>query len=135
MADKKTAPQRRLSDTGNTKGTAIVKVGKMLLWDGPLPSGSQLVSSPNSLGRSMTEDNYHWRRVNCTLHENGTFRILADAEPTVLSVTHLSQLSRFGVQRLDESVLRMPHCIAIYSQYRAQAPLVRYSRPMVLCLE
>ncbi|KAJ9497298.1 GTPase activating factor [Exophiala xenobiotica] len=135
MAEKKTVPQRRLSDTGNTKSTAIVKVGKMLLWDGPLPSGSQLVSSPNSLGRSMTEDNYHWRRVNCTLHENGTFRILADAEPTILSVTHLSQLSRFGVQRLDESVLRMPHCIAIYSQYRAQAPLVRYSRPMVLCLE
>lgn len=135
MVDKKAVSQRRFSDLATPKSTAIVKVGKMLLWDGPLPSGSQLESSPNNIGRSMTEENYLWRRVSCTLHENGTFRLLADLEPTVLSTTSLSQLSRCAVQRLDDSVLRMPHCIAIYPQYRAQAPLVRPSRPMVVCLE
>ncbi|KIW43176.1 uncharacterized protein PV06_04310 [Exophiala oligosperma] len=135
IPDKKTVSQRRLSDMSNGKSTAIVKVGKMLLWDGPLPSGSQLVSSPNSLGRSMTEDNYHWRRVNCTLHENGTFRILGEIESTVLCVTHLSELSRSAVQRLDESVLRMPYCLAVYPQYRIQGSSASLSRPMVICLE
>ncbi|KIX00706.1 uncharacterized protein Z518_09771 [Rhinocladiella mackenziei CBS 650.93] len=133
--DKKPVTQRRISDLMNPKSTAIVKVGKMLLWDGPLPSGSQLASSPSTIGRSMTEENYLWRRVSCTVHENGTFRLLGDVDSQVLSVTPLSQLSRCAVQRLDESVLRMPHCLAIYPQYRVQAPLVRLSRPMVLCLE
>ena len=135
IAEKKPVSQRRLSDLTNPKATAIVKVGKMLLWDGPLPSGSQLESSPSSLGRSMTEENYLWRRVSCTLHENGTFRLLSEVDSRVLSVTPLSQLSRCAVQRLDESVLRMPHCIAIYPQYRIQTPVVGVSRPMVLCLE
>ncbi|KIW11015.1 hypothetical protein PV08_10314 [Exophiala spinifera] len=135
LPDEKSVSQRRLSGMSGVKSTAIVKVGKMLLWDGPLPSGSQLVSSPNSLGRSMTEDNYHWRRVNCTLHENGTFRILVDSEPTVLCVTHLSELSRSAVQRLDESVLRMPYCLAVCPQYRTQPSSARFSRPMVMCLE
>lgn len=135
MIDKKPVSQRRLSDLTNPKSTAIVKVGKMLLWDGPLPSGSQLASSSSTIGRSMPEENYLWRRVSCTLHENGTFRLLSDVDTRVLSVTPLSQLSRCAIQRLDESVLRMPHCIAIYPQYRIQAPLVRLSRPMVLCLE
>lgn len=137
MTDKKPEPvsQRRLSDLTNPKSTAIVKVGKMLLWDGPLPSGSQLASSLSGVGRSMTEKNHLWRRVSCTLHENGTFRLLGEIDARVLSVTPLSQLSRCAVQRLDESVLRMPHCIAIYPQYRIQAPIVRLSRPMVLCLE
>ncbi|KIY03243.1 uncharacterized protein Z520_01710 [Fonsecaea multimorphosa CBS 102226] len=135
IADKKAVSQRRLSDLTNPKATAIVKVGKMLIWDGPLPSGSQLESSPSSIGRSMTEENYLWRRVSCTLHENGTFRLLSEVDSRVLSVTPLSQLSRCAIQRLDESVLRMPHCIAIYPQYRVQTPVVGLSRPMVLCLE
>ena len=135
ISDKKPVSQRRLSDLTNPKATAIVKVGKMLLWDGPLPSGSQLESSPSSLGRSMTEEHYLWRRVSCTLHEGGAFRLLSEVDNRVLSVTPLSQLSRCAVQRLDDSVLRMPHCIAIYPQYRVEAPAVRLSRPMVLCLE
>ncbi|KIW68852.1 hypothetical protein PV04_04770 [Phialophora macrospora] len=135
ITEKKPVSQRRLSDLTNPKATAIVKVGKMLLWDGPLPSGSQLEASPSSLGRSMTEENYLWRRVSSTLHENGTFRLLSEVDNRVLSITPLSQLSRCAVQRLDESVLRMPHCIAIYPQYRIEIPVVRLSRPMVLCLE
>ena len=135
ISEKRPVSQRRLSDLTNPKATAIVKVGKMLLWDGPLPSGSQLESSPNSLGRSMTEENYLWRRVSCTLHENGTFRLLSEIDNRVISVTPLSQLSRCAVQRLDESVLRMPHCIAVYPQYRIDKSMVRQSRPMVLCLE
>jgi hypothetical protein len=135
MTEKRPVSQKRLSDLANSRATAIVKVGKMLLWDGPLPSGSQLESSPTSLGRSMTEENYLWRRVSSTLHENGTFRLLNEIDNEVISVTHLSQLSRCAVQRLDESVLRMPHCVAIYPQYRASMPVLRASRPMVLCLE
>ncbi|KAJ9603906.1 GTPase activating factor [Cladophialophora chaetospira] len=135
MSEKRPVSQRRLSDLTNPKATAIVKVGTMLLWDGPLPSGSQLESSPTSLGRSMTEEHYLWRRVSCTLHEGGSFRLLSEVDNRVLSVTPLSQLSRCAVQRLDDSVLRMPHCIAIYPQYRVEAPMVRLSRPMVLCLE
>jgi hypothetical protein len=135
IGDKRPVSQRRLSDLTNPRTTAIVKVGKMLLWDGPLPSGSQLESSPASLGRSMTEENYLWRRVSCTLHENGTFRLLSEVDNRVLSITPLSQLSRCAIQRLHDSVLRMPHCIAIYPQYRIETPVMRLTRPMVLCLE
>ncbi|KAK4946342.1 GTPase activating factor [Elasticomyces elasticus] len=135
MTDKKPVSQRRLSDTNTTKSTAIVKVGKMLLWDGPLPSGSQIASSPTSRDQSKTEEDCLWRRVSCTLHENGTFRLLVDEQPTVLSVTPLSQLARCAIQRLDESVLRQAHCIAIYPQYQVQTTPVRLTRPMVLGLE
>lgn len=135
MADKKPVSQRRVSDLNSPKSTAIVKVGKMLLWDGPLPSGSQLASFSNTAGHTASEFNRRWRPVSCTLHENGTLRVFGDIDPRVISVTHLSQLARCAIQRLDESVLRMPRCIAIYPQYRVHAAPATVLRPMMLCLE
>ncbi|EXJ88852.1 hypothetical protein A1O3_01916 [Capronia epimyces CBS 606.96] len=135
MVDKKPVSQRRVSDLSSPKSTAIVKVGNMLLWDGALPSGSQLASFWNGAGRTATESNPRWRKVSCTLHENGTLRLLGDVDTHVISVTHLSQLSRCAIQRLDESVLRMPRCIAIYPHYRVHVASATASRPMVLCLE
>ena len=136
IVDKKQVAQRRVSsDLSNTKSTAIVKVGKMLLWDGPLPSGSQIGPSTNALHRSISEEFSLWRKVSCTLHENGLFRLLDEIDARVISATSLSQLSRCAVQRLDESVLYMPYCIAVYPQYRVQTSSTMVARPMVLCLE
>lgn len=134
--DKKQVAQRRVSsDMATPKSTAIVKVGKMLLWDGPLPSGSQIGSSLNGHGQTLPEETNLWRRVSSTLHENGLFRLLDDIDAMVICATQLSQLSRCAVQRLDESVLNMRFCIAVYPQYRVQPAATRISRPMVLCLE
>ncbi|KAL2441910.1 hypothetical protein ABEF95_016846 [Exophiala dermatitidis] len=134
MIEKKPVSQRRVSDVISPKSTAIVKAGKMLLWDGPFPSGSQLASFTDGNGTTAAPY-YRWRRVNCTLHENGTLRLFSDVDSRVLYTTHLSELSRYAIQRLDESVLRMPLCIAIYPQYRVHNASATNARPMVLCLE
>lgn len=136
LADKKQVSQRRVSsDMTSPKSTAIVKVGKMVLWDGPLPSGSQIGPIFTGLSPPLSEETNLWRRVSSTLHENGLFRLLDESDATVICATQLSQLSRCAVQRLDDSVLSVPFCIAIYPQYRVQPATSRMSRPMVLCFE
>lgn len=133
IMDKRSVSQRRVSDVNHPKSTAIVKVGKMLLWDGPLPSGSQVATFKQHV--DDTEEHYLWRKVSGRLHENGNLRLLDDVDARLLSVTPLSQLARCAIQRLDESVLRMPNCIGIYPQYSVQTSLTRSTRPMILCLE
>ncbi|KAG9780456.1 Rho GTPase activation protein, partial [Aureobasidium melanogenum] len=61
MIEKKPVSQRRVSDVISPKSTAIVKAGKMLLWDGPFPSGSQLASFTDDNGTTAAPY-YRWRR-------------------------------------------------------------------------
>ena len=136
ITEKRTAKQRRISDMGNYKGTAIIKVGKMLLWDGPLPSASQKSAYHKATAsRAVSEEHELWRSVSCTLHENGTFKLLGEDNASPIAAIALSQLARCAVQRLDASVLDMPHCIAIYPQYTIQNSPMRQKRLMVICLE
>ena len=127
--------QRRVSDLNNGRSMAIIKVGQMLSWDGPLPSGSQIsgMGSPNIF--TEPSDSLLWRRVSCTLHENGAFRLYSEGQKEPVSTTYLSQLSRCAVQRLDQSILEMPYCLAIYPHYTVQVATTRRKRPMILCLE
>ena len=136
ITEKRTAKQRRISDMGSQKGTAIIKVGKMLLWDGPLPSGSQTSANHKATAlRAASGEHELWRSVSCTLHENGTFKLLGEDNTSPIAAIALSQLARCAVQRLDASVLHMPHCIAIYPQYTVQNSPMRQKRLMVVCLE
>lgn len=134
--DKKTAKQRRISDIGSQRGTAIIKVGKMLLWDGPLPSGSQISAYHQAtMLKAASEELSLWKPVSCTLHENGNFRLLGDEEARPIAAIALSQLARCAVQRLDGSILDMSYCIAIYPQYTIQNGPLRQKKPMIVCLE
>lgn len=104
-----------------TRDASIIKVGKMLMWDKNARSGE---SSPLHTRRASIYRNPKktkptpWRKVSCTLQENGHFKLLTDISDTaVLSVIPLSQLSRCAIQRLDPSVLEREFSLAIYPQY------------------
>ena len=133
---KKPSSQRRMSDIGNQKSTAAIKVGQSLLWNGPLPSGSQTVAyhQGNAL-RGTSEEPDLWCRVTCKLLENGTFKLFFDDDPSTSLSISLSKLVRCAVQRLDESILDMQHCIAIYPHYTVHGPAPRQNRPTILCFE
>ncbi|KIV96190.1 hypothetical protein PV10_00086 [Exophiala mesophila] len=133
--DKKAVSQRRVSDISNVKSAAIIKVGKLMLWDGPLPSGSQLGTYSRGVFRSTRPELLLWRKASCTLHDNGLFRLLDQLDARVIFSIQLSHLSRCAVQRLDQSVLQMPHCIAIYPHHTIHSQTLPFSRPVVLCLE
>lgn len=136
MSDKRPSVQRRISDLGTQKSKAIIKVGKLVLWDGPLPSGSQTSAYHQaSQLRAAAEEWSLWRRVSCTLHENGSFKLFSEGDNQPLSSISLSQLARCAVQRLDQSILDTQYCVAIHPQYAIQASAMRQKRPMVLCFE
>ena len=133
--EKRPSAQRRISDLGAQKSKTIIKVGKLLLWDGPLPSGSQTFAYQASQLRAEADEWSQWRSVSCTLHENGSFKLFNEGDNQPLSALSLSQLARCAVQRLDQSILDMPYCVAIYPQYTVTASPLRQKRPMILCFE
>ncbi|KAL8243885.1 hypothetical protein R6Q59_010143 [Mikania micrantha] len=135
MSDRRPGSQRRTSDFQSSKSTATLKVGRMALLDGPLPTGSQRHLSKRTADIDSLGDKGPWRRVSCTLHENGTFKLLTEVDAKTICVVRLSQLTRCAVQRLDESVLDAPYCLAIYPQYTIQNSFSRRSQPLVLGLE
>ncbi len=135
ITDKRPSTQRQISDLGAQKSKAIIKVGKLLLWDGPLPSGSQMSAYHHASLSAAADEWWLWRPVSCTLHENGSFKLFSEGNNQPISSIALSQLTRCAVQRLDQSILDMPYCVAIYPQYTIQASAMRQKRPMVLSFE
>lgn len=136
VQDTRPSGQRRVSESTNQRGMAIIKVGQMRAWDGPLPSGSQTLSLQRSNAFGDTREDFPlWQRVSCTLHENGDFRLFHEGESEPISTTPLSQLSRCAVQRLDRSILDTPYCLAIYPHFTVRISSTRQKRPMILSLE
>ena len=136
ITEKRPSAQRRISDLGTQKSKAIIKVGKLLLWDGPLPSGSQTSTYHHaSQPKTPADAGSLWRPVSCNLHENGSFKLFSEGDNQPLSSISLSQLARCAVQRLDQSILDMPHCVALYPQYTIHASALRQKRPMILSFE
>lgn len=132
MTDKSPAGHRRLSDMASPRSTAVVKSSQMLVWDGALPAGSFRHQAKRI--KIGPYEQKSWRRVNCTLHENGTLRMLAEDNPaTPIRALRLNNLNRCAIQRLDESVLGAPYCIAIHPQYTIGA-IRTSSNPLVLAL-
>ena len=121
------------------KEAPIIKVGPMIYWDSNI-SYSNATTSARSIGRPIAPrmqsyGSHWWRRVSCTLRENGEMKLYAEAGSNLLSVVQLSQLSRCAIQRLDHSVLDNDFCIAIYPQYTSGGAVIPAIRPIYLSLE
>lgn len=131
MADRQSVSSRRLSDISSPRGSAVIKSSQLLLWDNPVPAGSQRHHAKR-VKLSRQEQHNFWRRVNCTLHENGTLRLLAEENAVAIRSISLSNLVRCAIQRLDESVLSAPNCIAIHPQYTIEPQNSSTSSQLVL---
>ncbi|KKZ66992.1 hypothetical protein EMCG_07319 [[Emmonsia] crescens] len=137
IGERRFADRRRNSESTVQKDAAIIKVGKMLLWDKPSAAGVHL---PTSAARISTFKQQRalspsWRRVSCSLQENGHVKIFPESDITPIHFIQLSQLSRCAIQQLDPSVLEDEFCIAIYPQYTAHAGAEATTRPIYLSFE
>ncbi|KAJ5109249.1 hypothetical protein N7456_005924 [Penicillium angulare] len=136
IGDRRIPERRRNSESANQKDAAIIKVGKMLLWDEPTAAGIRPESARRvSTYRQSRALSSSWQRVSCTLQENGAFKLFTESDVTLVAFIHLSQLSRCAIQQLDSSVLDDEFCIAIYPQYTAQPVPDAAMRPIYLALE
>ena len=125
------AGHRHISDSTMQPSTTVIKVGQMLLWQTSKPPPFSL-RQPRS--QQHTTQDHFWRRVNCTLKENGTFQLLAESDSTLTSSIRLPLLFRNAIQHLDSSVLGEEYCIAIYPQYHVQHNSKLPQQPMFLAL-
>ena len=136
IGDKWVPGRRRNSESASQKDAAIIKVGKMLLWDKPSASGARPVSSRRvSTYRQSRALSSSWQHVSCTLQENGFFKLFTESDVTLVACIQLSQLSRCAIQQLDASVLDDEFCIAIYPQYTAHPVIESAMRPIYLALD
>ena len=137
VGERKTAERRRNSGINSTKDAAMIKVGKMLLWDKDVRSGTSTPPAHRRIStykqqRSMSQA---WRKVSCTLQENGNFKLFTEPDTSLISVVSLSQLSRCSIQRLDPTVLDDEFCIAIFPQYTTSNNAPSSTRPVYLSME
>ncbi|KAL3461400.1 hypothetical protein BJX64DRAFT_289390 [Aspergillus heterothallicus] len=135
ISDRRLVDRRRNSESTVQKDAAIIKVGKMLLWDRASASGVRPSSERRiSTFRQQRALSSSWQKVSCTLQENGAFRLLTETDITLVAYIQLSQLSRCAIQQLESSVLEDEFCIAIYPQYAAHSAS-GLTRPIYLALE
>lgn len=131
-----TAESRRNSEMSMLKEAPIIKVGKMIYWDTNV-SYSNVGASKSvrpQVHRMQSYGSRWWRRVSCTLRENGELKLYTETENSLVTVVQLSHLSRCAIQRLDPSVLDNEFCIAIHPQYTSTSSTTP-SRPVYLSLE
>jgi GTPase-activator protein for Ras-like GTPase len=137
IIERRTTEKRRASEASLSRSPTIIKVGRMLLWEGSTdtdashPSTSRRISTYKQL-RAISQS---WQRVSCTLLDNGHFKLLTESDAQVISAIHLSSLSRCAIQQLNPSVLEDEYCLAIYPQYVVQPSFDIQSRPIYLSLE
>ncbi|KAE8144518.1 hypothetical protein BDV25DRAFT_166657 [Aspergillus avenaceus] len=135
IGDRRVPDRRRNSESTAQKEAAIIKVGKMLLWDRPSASGARPSSGRRvSTYRQQRALSSSWQRVSCTLQENGAFKLFTESDIAFVNCIQLSQLSRCSIQQLNSSVLEDEFCIAIYPQYAVHSAS-GLTRPVYLALE
>ncbi|EZF89916.1 hypothetical protein H113_08581 [Trichophyton rubrum MR1459] len=137
ITERRLADRRRNSESTLQKEATIIKVGKMLLWDRQSASGVCPPPTPRRIStfKQQRALSHYWRKVNCTLQENGHMKIVTEAGTNLVSFIQLSQLSRCAIQKLDASVLQDEFCIAIYPQYAVHAGSDHLTRPVYLSME
>ena len=137
IVERRMTDKRRASEPSISRNPAIIKVGRMLLWEGNTDTDA---SHPTTARRISTYKqtramSHSWQRVSCTLLENGHFKLLTESDAQVISAIRLSSLSRCAIQQLHPSVLDDEFCLAIYPQYVAQPSDEIQYKPVYLSLE
>ncbi|KAL8756883.1 MAG: hypothetical protein Q9199_002642 [Rusavskia elegans] len=145
-SERKTVGSRRTSDFGDRrrnseifphKDAAIIKVGRMLMWDKDFRNGISASSTNRRVStyRQQRSLSTSWQKVSCTLQENGHFKLYTEADVAMVSMLPLCQLQRCSVQRLHPSVLDDEFCIALYPQYASSVDQIVHPTPVYLSLE
>lgn len=138
IAERKLGDSKRRSGNFSTKDASIIKVGKMLMWDKEDRAG---ISSPPPLHRrastykQLKAMSSNWRKVSCTLQENGHFKVISESDSTLMAFIPLSALSRCAIQRLDPSVLDDEFSLAIYPQYASTTTTLPTMQTVYLSME
>lgn len=128
------AEMKRRASSSGLKDGAIIKVGKVMLWDkGIATSPRSLVKRP--FARDLRVSQGDWKRVSCILQDKGEFKLMTENDVTVLSVIELSQLSRCAIQQVDRSVLNEEFCIGIFPIYSSVATHLSILRPVYVALD
>lgn len=137
ISERRLIDRRRNSESTIHKEAAIIKVGNLLLWDRQTTSGVAPPPVPRRISTFKQQRvlSQSWRRVNCTLQENGHMKIVSESGGSLISFIQLSQLSRCAIQQLESSVLQDEFCIAIYPQYSAHTGNDTLTRPIYLSFE
>lgn len=117
ISERRLGDRRRNSAITSPKDVAIIKVGKIKMWNKYARSDTSTpLSSSRGSTHNLTRPN-PWQRVSCTLQENGHFKLYTESDVSLLTMISLSTLSRCSIQRLDPSVLDDEFSLAIYPQY------------------
>ncbi|KAK6500377.1 hypothetical protein TWF481_010720 [Arthrobotrys musiformis] len=139
MATDRKVDRRRNSDATMLKEAAIIKVGKMMLWDrSGHNSNAQSTAATKEKPSKSNKDKAvgpTWRRISCILQENGEFKLYNEADVALLNVVTLSSLSRSSIQYLDPSVLGVEHCIGIYPHASTNTRYQAGTPPIYLALD
>ena len=137
MMDRRINDRKRTSNVATQRKASIIKVGRMLMWEGPITSAPITNASEGraSSAKSSKLLSSSWKRVSCTLHDNGHFKLLTETDAKPIISIQLSQLSRCAIQRLDASVLDDESCIAIYPQYASHGTAEAQAKPLFFALE
>ena len=129
---------RRNSGMNLLRDATIIKVGKMLYWDRDIRTPDLVASTQriSTYAQQRGASGTAWRKVSCTLQENGLLKLYGEPETTLIHQIPLSALMRFAIQRLHPTVMEDEYCLAIYPQYRANNAVgLNLSYPIFLSLD
>ncbi|MCJ1382746.1 hypothetical protein MMC17_005859 [Xylographa soralifera] len=136
LPERRLGERKRNSAINGPKDASIIKVGKMLFWDHETRQDiSRSEKRISTYKQQRNASGTSWRKVSCTLQENGHFKLYWETDTTSISMIPLSSLSRCAVQRLDPSVLDDEFCLAIYPQYTTLNASIPPMRPVYLSME
>lgn len=135
--ERRLGDRRRNSEALQAQGASIIKVGTLLMWDNDDHLsrsflGNQKRASMYKVQRSITKA---WKKVSCTLQENGNFKLYTEKDISHITTIHLSSLSRCAIQRLDPSILDDEFSLAIYPKRSATADSPASARPIYLAMD
>lgn len=137
-SDRHMKDRRRNSEiVVQSRDAAIIKVGKMLMWDKDFVSRTAARSRPQTPSTSSSQrstPNY-WRKVSCTLQENGQFKLFTESDVTLLDIVPLCELTRCAIQRLDPSILDDEFSLAIYPHYTSSATTTPKAQTIYLSMD
>ena len=135
--ERRLGDRRRNSEALHGQGAAIIKVGTLLMWDSDARLsksflGNQKRASTYKAQRSMSKA---WKKVSCTLQENGNLKLYTEKDISHITTIALSTLSRCAIQRLDPSILDDEFSLAIYPKNSPNATTPASSRPIYLAMD